>query len=87
MQVLEFWRKVEQHRKKPWHIARRLGLGFLIRLYLGRGRSDKVFALLSKRLGATIKPVILPFAQAAIDVDSPADLEMVRAIMRERAAQ
>ncbi len=86
VQVLEFWRTVEQHRKHPWRIARRLGLFFLIRLFLGRGRSDNVFDLLSKRLGASIRPVILPFAEAAIDVDSTADLKMVRAILENRTS-
>lgn len=86
-QVLEFWRKVEQHRKHPWRIARNLGLWFLLRLLFARGRTDGVFDLLSKRLGATVRPVFLPFAEAAIDVDNPADLQMVRGIFEKRAAR
>jgi len=35
----------------------------------------------SARLGVRIGPVILPFAEAAIDVDSTADLELVRSIL------
>ena len=45
-----------------------------------------VFALLSRRLGATVAPVILPFAEAAIDVDSAGDLALVRGILAARAA-
>lgn len=85
--VLEFWRTVEQHRKHPWRIARRLGLGFLIRLFLHRRRTDIVFDLLSKQLGASVSPIILPFAEAAIDVDSPSDLSLVREIMENRASK
>ena len=84
MQVLEFWKDVEQDRKHPWRIARRLGWSFLIKLLLKRHRSESVFALLSKRLGAEIKPVILPFAEAAVDVDKTSDLIMVRGIIEKR---
>lgn len=86
LQVLRFWRGVEQHRKHPWRIARALGLGFLLRLFLRRGSTDGVFALLSRRLGASITPVILPFADAAVDVDKPSDLDLVRSIFEARDA-
>jgi hypothetical protein len=33
-----------------------------------------------------LKAVILPFAEAAIDVDKPADLELVERILAARAA-
>jgi hypothetical protein len=42
--------------------------------------------MLSRRLGAEVRPVILPFAEAAIDVDKPGDLALVRGILAGRAA-
>jgi hypothetical protein len=41
--------------------------------------------MLSKRLGARVSPIILPFAEAAIDVDKPGDLRLVRDIYAARA--
>lgn len=84
LSVLEFWGSVERHRKHPWRIARRMGLRFLLRLLRHRSSTDKVFDLLSERLGARIRPVILPFAEAAVDVDTRADLDMVRDILERR---
>ncbi|MEM8775612.1 MAG: nucleotidyltransferase family protein [Pseudomonadota bacterium] len=82
--VLEFWSRVEKHRKQPWRIMRSLGLLFLLRVLLARANTKKVFELLSRRLGAEIKPIILPFAEAAIDVDKLSDLQMVREIFDRR---
>ena len=36
-------------------------------------------------IGARVAAVRLPFAEAAIDVDKPADLELVEAILGRRA--
>lgn len=87
LRVLELWREVEQDRKKPWRIARKLGLLFLVQLYVRRGDNATFFARLSKRLGADIRPVILPFAEAAIDVDSPQDLQLVRTLFDQRTTR
>lgn len=84
--VLRFWQSAEQDRKHPWRIARRFGIWTALRILLGRPEPEAAFALLSRRLGARIHPVILPFAEAAIDVDSPGDLALVREIFARRAA-
>lgn len=83
--VLRFWQSAERDRKRPWRIAVRFGPVTALRILLGRPGRDAVFALLSRRLGATVHPVILPFAEAAIDVDSPGDLALVRDIIKGRA--
>lgn len=84
--VLRFWQKAEQDRKRPWRIAWRLGPLTALRILAGRPGVDAVFALLSRRLGARVAPVILPFAEAAIDVDTAGDLALVRAILAAGAA-
>jgi molybdopterin-guanine dinucleotide biosynthesis protein A len=86
LRVLRFWQAAEQDRKRPWRIAWRLGPLTALRIILGRPGVDAVFALLSRRLGARVAPVILPFAEAAIDVDSVGDLALVRGILAARAA-
>lgn len=82
--VLNYWGTVEKHRKNPWKIARKMSVGFLLQLLMHRSDAERVFSLLSNRLGATIKPVILPFADAAIDVDNAGDLALVRDIFAKR---
>lgn len=86
LKVLQFWRAAEQDRKRPWRIALRFGLWTALRILLGRPAPEAAFALLSKRLGARVRPILLPFAEAAIDVDSPRDLALVREIFARRAA-
>lgn len=85
LKVLEFWQSAEQDRKKPWRIAWRFGPFTALRILLSRAGPEAVFAMLSKRLGARVAPIILPFAEAAIDVDKPADLVLVRDILAARS--
>ncbi len=73
-----FWRKIEQERKKPMLVIGLLGWLAVIRYRLGLLPLEDALAKLSKRLGLRIRAVILPYANAAIDVDSIADLMLVK---------
>ena len=73
-----FWRKIEQERKKPLLVIGLLGWLTVIRYRLGLLPLEDALAKLSKRLGLRIRAVILPYANAAIDVDSIADLMLVK---------
>jgi len=81
LRAVHFWRAAEQDRKRPWRIAWRFGPLTALRILIGRPGVKKVFEMVSARLGARIGAVILPFAEAAIDVDSTSDLELVRDIL------
>lgn len=82
--VVEFWQSAEVDRKRPWRIARRFGVLAAARLLIRRPTLEKSFKIMSARLKVQIKPVILPFATAAIDVDKTSDLELVEDILRSR---
>ncbi len=84
LNAVRFWRDVEKNRKKPWRIALAFGIRPLIRMLLGHDGLEAVFAELSRRLKLTARPVLMPMAEAAIDVDKPADYELVERILRER---
>ncbi|TGD71603.1 hypothetical protein E4634_18350 [Mangrovimicrobium sediminis] len=73
-----FWRKIEQQRKKPLVLIGLLGWPSVIRYRLGLLSLEEALAKLGKRLGLRIRAVILPYANAAIDVDSIADLMLVK---------
>lgn len=74
-----FWVGLEGERKSPVRLAARIGLSTLLRYALRRLDLSAAFALLSRRAGAAIVPVVLDDADAAIDVDTPEDLALVRA--------
>jgi len=81
-QVARFWRKIEQHRKKPRVLIGLLGWWTLLRYRLGMLPLDEALAKLGKRLGLRLRAVILPYANAAIDVDSIADLALVDGFLK-----
>jgi GTP:adenosylcobinamide-phosphate guanylyltransferase len=74
-----FWVGLEAERKRPLRLAARIGPMTLLRYAARRLDLVAAFALLSRRAGATIVPVLLDDPDAAIDVDTPEDLALVRA--------
>ena len=82
-----FWRKIEQERKKPLLVIGLLGWWAVIRYRLGMLPLEEALAKLSKRLGLRMRAVILPYANAAIDVDSIADLMLVKGALEKAAAE
>jgi len=79
--AVAFWRGVEQERKRPWRLVRAFGLGPLLAYLLGRLTLDDAMGRASTAIGARVAAARLPFAEAAIDVDKPADLALVEMIL------
>ena len=82
-----FWRRIEQQRKKPLVVIGLLGWWAVIRYRLGLLSLEEALAKLSKRLGLRMRAVILPYANAAIDVDSVADLVLVKGSLAKAAQE
>ena len=76
--AIALWRRVEIHRKQPWKIAALLGPAMLLGYALGRLTLDQAVEGLGRRIGLTAAAVRTPFGLAAVDVDKPADLDLVR---------
>jgi GTP:adenosylcobinamide-phosphate guanylyltransferase len=85
LKVIRFWRQAEQDRKKPWKVALRFGPLTALRLLIGKPSAARAFAILSGRFGVRIAPILMPFADAAVDVDTEADLALVRRVLAARA--
>lgn len=83
-QAIEFWVRLEQHRKKPWRLIAAIGLRPLLVYLLLRPGLDRAMAELSRVIGVEGRAVVMPFAEAPIDVDKPQDLELVEEILRRR---
>ena len=76
--ALDLWAQVEADRKRPWRIVRRLGVGTLLRYMSGRLTLVAALAHLGRLAGLNAAAVASPFGLAAVDVDKPADLDLVR---------
>jgi GTP:adenosylcobinamide-phosphate guanylyltransferase len=76
--VVDFWRRMEAGRKQPLRMINNLGMSFALRYRFGRLGLDEAVARLEKLSGARIGIVELADGRAAIDVDKPADLDLVR---------
>ena len=83
-QLVEFWAQVEGERKRPLRLIQRLGWGMLLRYLLGRLSLREALRELSLRMGLSIQEIVLPFPEAAIDVDTPEDLNLVNEIVEKR---
>jgi GTP:adenosylcobinamide-phosphate guanylyltransferase len=81
------WRQVESDRKNPLKMIRLLGWGAVIRYLLGRLSLEEALGSLSRKFGLRIRAVILPYAEAAVDVDSVRDHYIVQEKLTSRAGQ
>jgi 2-C-methyl-D-erythritol 4-phosphate cytidylyltransferase len=82
-----FWRRLEAHRKRPATLARMLGPLTLLRYLTRRLSLAQAFDRLSALSGADIRPVVLPFGEAAVDVDKPEDLPVAETLLARPGTQ
>jgi CTP:molybdopterin cytidylyltransferase MocA len=69
----DFWRRVENERKRPVKMLSELGWRVVLRYLLGRLSLKDALQHISRRMGLRAGVVILPFPEAAVDVDSVSD--------------
>lgn len=74
------WGRVENQRKQPIRVIGMVGWFSMLLYALGRLSLAGALRRISRQTGLTAGAVVLPFAEAAIDVDSVADLELAREI-------
>jgi CTP:molybdopterin cytidylyltransferase MocA len=84
LKALSFWHHLEGFRKRPWRLIGAFGPLALMRFATGMLTLDGAFAVASRRLDVTARPVLMPFAEAAVDVDKPEDKELAERIFIER---
>jgi GTP:adenosylcobinamide-phosphate guanylyltransferase len=82
--IAELWRQVEHQRKKPWRIINLLGWPAVLRYVIGRLSLSQGLKGLSRRLGVDADAVILPFPEAAVDVDTVDDWKFVENIINRK---
>ncbi|MEH3106605.1 MAG: nucleotidyltransferase family protein [Sphingomonas fennica] len=82
---LAAWSEVERDRKKAWSLIRHFGLGLAVRALTRTITLGGAMARASAALGFVARPVALPFAEAAIDVDKLSDHALAETILRGRS--
>ena len=86
MKIAAFWSEMERHRKRPWRLVAAFGPLTLLRFLLGLLDLGAATRRLSAIVGATVRAVEMPFAEAAIDIDKPADLILAERILAQRGS-
>ena len=84
LDAVAFWVRIEPDRKHPWRLFKGFGALAMLRFLVGGATLGAALAAAGRRLGMTAAAVIMPFADAAIDVDSPAHRDLVASILRAR---
>ncbi|MBW1981301.1 MAG: nucleotidyltransferase family protein [Deltaproteobacteria bacterium] len=79
------WKTVEKKRKKPLHLVSSFGPLTLLRFALGKLTSQEALSRVSRKFGLRAGIVLLPFPEAAIDVDTPSDWQLVQRIVAGRS--
>jgi len=84
--ALAIWQTIEQDRKRGRAVIRAFGLPILIGAGLRLLSLAGALRRAGKRLGVMAIAVELPFAEACIDVDKPADHAIASTLLAARAA-
>ena len=79
--LVEFWRRLEDNRKKPAKMAAEIGLSTGALYLAGMLSKERMLSKIRKKTNVRVALTSLPFANAAIDVDKPQDVELVRSLM------
>lgn len=85
--ALRIWAEVERDRKKALKLLTRFGPWLALRALTRTISLSAALDAAGRRAGMTVSAVRLSIAEAAIDVDKDADLELARAIVARRSAQ
>jgi CTP:molybdopterin cytidylyltransferase MocA len=81
LRAIDLWRKVEQHRKQPWKIAALFGPVMLVRYLLGLMTLDEMVDRIGRLADVRAVAVRARHGLAAVDVDKPSDLDLVRSLV------
>ncbi len=82
--VPSFWRRIEQQRKNPLRVISALGWITVLRYLAGNLALPEAMDRISRRLGCKAGFVVIPYPEAAIDVDSAEDWRLVQQIAAKK---
>lgn len=80
----QFWRRIEQQRKNPLKMMRILGWRAVLRYLAGKLPLNDALGYLSRQMGLRAGVVMLPFPEAAVDVDTIGDWKFVQSLVAKQ---
>ena len=80
----DYWREVEKQRKKTLRVVNTLGFVAVLRYLTGQLTLAESLKRISHRMGLKAGAVVMPFPEAAVDVDTVDDLRLVETIVANR---
>ena len=83
---MEIWKKLIESRKNPIKQASLLGLDTLLLVMLRAITLDGAVRKVASRLHMTGRAIVTPYAELAMDVDKPNQLELMRSDLAKRTA-
>ena len=83
--AVALWRAVEQDRKRGWKMLAAFGPPLLLGAGLRLRTLDQSIASIGRKLGIEARAIVMADPLAAVDVDKPADLALVEAILKGEA--
>jgi len=85
--ALTLWSAAEQDRKKAWKLFLHFGPMLAVRALTRTIGLADALARAGQRLGLSARLIAMPMAEAAIDVDKPADHLLAETILARRSDQ
>lgn len=82
LDVARLWQRLEAERKHPIRMARILGWRVLAAYIMRRLSREKFCRAITRLTGASAQLVTLSSGMAAVDVDRPADIELVTSLLK-----
>ncbi len=80
----ELWNSLTQARKHAWKLANMVGLRFLLKYLFRRLRVGDIEETAERVIGQSVKIVLDAPPEIGMDVDKPAQVELLRADIRSR---
>jgi GTP:adenosylcobinamide-phosphate guanylyltransferase len=80
----QFWRRIEKERKNPLKMMRILGWRAVLRYLAGQMSLNDALGYLSRQMGLRAGVVMLPFPEAAVDVDTVSDWKFVQSLVAKQ---
>jgi GTP:adenosylcobinamide-phosphate guanylyltransferase len=84
--VPSFWRRIEKQRKNPLRVISILGWFTVLRYIMGILPLSEAVDRISKLLGCKVGIVVVPYPDAAIDVDTAEDWHLVQEVAGKNAS-
>ncbi len=84
LNAVRFWQRADKIRKKPWALAKTFSLIVMIKYLLGILTLKNGLEYASRLLDVRAEAIIIPYGEAAIDVDKPEDHQLVTRLLQQR---